>query len=185
MWKTFWGHTISYTVNLARSGWDSHMICGYFAGSFSLNKGRLRLIRNYAWLHCDLQKMLTCYMMQTDWKGNPQKPQQASVLDQCRMIHHICAKFPQPCPNRSLTFNRPGNSLSSLHTSHFGDQVPAAAYVFDIVCTYHCTELKWKCLPPCLLEWVYYPMTSFTGWSVFTQRTPADCMNFWWLHHPL
>lgn len=127
----------------------------------------------------------TCYMMQTDWKGNLQMPQQASVLNQCRMIHHICAKFPQPCPNRSLTFNRPGNSLSSLHTSHIGDRVPAATYVFDIVCTYHCTELKWKCLPPCWLEWVYYPMTSFTGWSVFTQRTPADCMNFWWLHHPL
>ena len=43
---------MSYTVNLARSGLDSHMICGYFTGSFSLNKGRL--ICNYDWLHCDL-----------------------------------------------------------------------------------------------------------------------------------
>lgn len=128
------------------------MIFGYFAGSFNLNNSKLWLIHNYTWLHCNPQIMLTCYMMQTDWKGNPQRPHQAGVLNQCRMIHHICAKIPQPCPNRSLTFNRPGNSLSSLHTSHFGDQVPSAAYVFDIVCT---TALSWSgsvCLPAGLNE---------------------------------
>lgn len=142
-----------YQINLVSTGWDINLICGYSAGSIHLKRGRL-------WLICNNAIFI--------WRSPAIRCGRSAGR-----IQPICAKFPRTRQNRNLTFNRPCNILSSRHTSHFGDHVPAVSFLFWSLLhiPLHWAELDLFAMT-CWLEWVYYPMAS---------RAPADCMIFLFL----